>query len=246
MSFPIFVASKARPRQSKLLAMLESSSAKWFYVVEPQDRAVYLANIPTENLLVLPKNDQGLWYVRQWILDYAKANGIPWYWNLDDDITSFYRNSANGNAQATLEEALSESEVFILKHKKHIGQASLEYKQFAWSQKKRYVWNSYCDVCVAVNSKVSAKFRSETGLKVDRDFTLQILSTGFLTMKVCKYSCAAPKNGSNEGGLRSEYISGREARDSRTMARLWPTACKLVTKKDGRPDVKINWKAFQA
>mgnify|MGYP000889766874 CR=1 FL=1 len=52
-------------------------------------------------------------------------------------------------------------------------------------------------------------------------------------------------NGSNDGGLKEIFYdqSGREAECSRRMIEKWPGVCTANVKEDGRPDVKINWKA---
>lgn len=48
------------------------------------------------------------------------------------------------------------------------------------------------------------------------------------------------------GGLKEAYDeSGRELASSLAMVELWPGVCEYREKPDGRPDVKINWRAFE-
>jgi hypothetical protein len=85
-------------------------------------------------------------------------------------------------------------------------------------------------------------------LKLDRDFTLQVLSLGYDTLRTFKYAFSCPKNGSNAGGLQGVYqTDGEELRNSQRMCELWGAqVCKLNIKSDGRPDVKINWGYFKS
>ncbi|NEO83808.1 MAG: hypothetical protein F6J87_06030 [Spirulina sp. SIO3F2] len=244
MTNQIFVPSKQRPGETALLSQLKSSSLDWVYVVEPQEEEMYRSY--TDRVLVLPENEQGIAYVRQWILDYCRAQNISWYWMLDDDISRFYKAVRGKNLAVSITEALEGAEKLISKHCDLIGQAALEYQQFAWSAKKSIRWNSYCDVCVLINSAVIARYRKEVELKEDRDFTLQIQSSGLLTATVTRYSFAAPANGSNPGGLQAVYqTKGKERASIRKMCELWPGVCTPQTKSGGRYDIKINWKVFR-
>ena len=130
-----------------------------------------------------------------------------------------------------------------------MAQAGLEYQQFAWSARKPFTLNSYCDVAVAIHSQrtLGLQFRQDLQLKVDRDFTLQILTSGYRTLRTCHIAFAAPENGSNTGGLSDLYaINGAEANESQAMVQLWgDTLCETLVKPSGRHDVKVNWKFFK-
>ena len=237
---PIFVPSKNRAFESPLLRELQASQAEYWYVIEPQDKAKYQPL--TDNLLILPENDRGLCYVRNWIDNYCKQNDIDWYWMLDDDVKRFYKSVNGKNHPETLTNALSGAEKILSKHMEVIGQASLEYQQFAWSARKKVAWQSYCDVVVLNKSTLPISFRSEFELKVDRDYTLQVQSLGYQTARVTKYSFAAPKIGSNSGGLNEVYADdSRIRKEVNKMCELWPGICFPKVKNSGMMDVKINW-----
>ena len=235
----VYVPSKGRPNSSTA-ALLDASGVNFSLVVEPSERATYGGKWP---VLVLPENDKGIAYVRNWILTNHTAG---WYWMLDDDITSFCKTEQARNKKISASEALEGAGAYFLSDSS-IGQASLEYQQFAWSAKKPVKHNGYCDVAVCINKDRvrMLKYRHEVNLKEDRDFTLQVLASGMRTARVCRYSFAAPKNGSNTGGLHGEYSrAGREQAASFLMCQMWPGICTPVTKTDGRKDVKINWRHF--
>ncbi len=246
--WPIFVPSKGRP-QSSTLKLLREHGIEHNVVVEPQELENYKLNElgpPISFYLALPENDRGIAYVRNMIKRTAGGAGMKWYWMLDDDITRFYlaiggKNSASNPLTVLLEAQRIFSSLPL------VGQGALEYQQFSWSAKKDFAIG-YCDVAVAINADrtLGIEYRQEMDLKEDRDFTLQILANGMLTVRASKCGFSAPKNGSNKGGLYEEYQKdGREEQASRRMEAAWPGICKYQPKKDGRPDVKINWSVFR-
>lgn len=243
---PVFVVSKSRPDQ-KLYSLLDESHIDWTVVVEPQDEDAYRKVAANRSVMVLPENNRGICYVRQYLLEHARKKGLVWYWMLDDDITNFYYSGQ----VVTARYALSSAEKLInqLWNEKNIpvAQAALEYSQYSWSAKSDYALNSYCDVAVIINSVASfgCNYREEAHMKEDRDFTLQILSNGGFTCRLRKIGFSCPKNGSNKGGLYDEYKAGKEENASKQLASLWPNVVSLQTKSDGRKDAKIDWSTFK-
>lgn len=237
---PIVIPSKARPSGSTM-RLLQAAGVPFTAYVEPQDLAAYQSQGWT--CRVLEANDQGLPYVRRVILEDA----VAWFWMLDDDITAFYATVRGKTVKTDARTVLEASQDYFAETS-HIAQAALEYQQFAWRAKQPYAMNGYCDVCVAIHAERArvCTFRDECDLKLDRDFTLQVLAAGYGTLRVTAYSFACPKNGSNKGGLAPLYAEqGREALASQRMAALWPGICTPITKRDGRPDVAINWRALR-
>lgn len=240
---PVWIATKGRANKPLTTALLDSEDVPYTLAVEPQDEAAYRAAYPSAKLAVLEANDQGLAYVRNAILS---QNAGP-FWMLDDDIQKFGKTVGNRNVKVGAREALEGAEA-LFAQQPMVAHGALEYWQYAWSSTKPYTLNSYCDVCVWIDaSRVkSLRFRPETNLKADRDFTLQVLALGYDTMRVQAYSFAAPENGSNAGGLQAEYqASVPEQQSVAAMVRLWPGIVQHVVKKNGRHDAKINWRALR-
>lgn len=255
MTIPLLVPSKNRPNSSTLqmLLALGDTFPEWQLVLEPQDVAKYHDANPSLDLashvLVLPDNDPGLPSVRQWILTHASERSYPWFWMLDDDITGVYERVGKKNVARPLPEVLAGAESIFLSLPQ-VAQAALEYQQYAWSTTKDYVLNSYCDVFVCIHTERAAlsTFREEVLLKLDRDFTMQLIASGYKTCRVQRYSFACPTNGSNKGGLYDVYHKdGIEWQNSQRMEQLWGSSvCKAIVKPNGRPDCKINWRALSS
>lgn len=243
--WPIYVPSKGRPKTSTC-RLLRDSHVPYSVVVEPQDFESYRAEQNHSWILTLPENDKGIAFVRNFIKDSATKEGLKWYWMLDDDITNTFLIDSGKAAKTPIGAVLLTAQK-VFARSSLVAQGALEYQQFAWSAKKDHAFG-YCDVAVCINVKKTQNinYRKEMELKEDRDFTLQIFASGKLAMRATHCGFAAPKNGSNAGGLRDEYQKiGREADASKRMVEAWPGICILHKKSDGRPDVKINWKAFR-
>jgi len=101
---PIYVPSKGRATTSKTIPQLPEEE-EWSVVLEPQDVERYA--LPEKRVIVLPENDRGLAYARQFILAHARSKKLGWFWMLDDDISGFYRVVHGRNQRISLFEALS-------------------------------------------------------------------------------------------------------------------------------------------
>lgn len=234
---PIFVPSKNRPNSSTC-RLLAEAGLRFCVVVEPQDATRYPSHWQQ---IVLPHNDRGLPFVRQFLLERAEG----WFWMLDDDITAFFavreRRCVRESPDVVLESA--ENNLVGLPG---LVQGALEYQQFAWSAARSVKLGGYCDVAVLINGPVcrsaGIRYRKEMELKEDRDLTLQCLAAGFVVARATHCAFACPRNGSNAGGLEPLYAqSGREAEACRRMAEAWPGICEPIVKPSGRSDVKIRW-----
>lgn len=242
--YPVYVPSKGRALTATSPDVLLAAKVPFFLVVEQQDFAAYADRFGASNVLVLPEENQGIAFVRNWI----HARNTDWYWMLDDDITSFFTAPTGKNEKVSAAAALMGAQA-IFNGAPQVGQAALEYQQFAWRAKKHFVTTSYCDVCVAIHGGRTSKlnYRKEVNLKEDRDFTLQVLAAGMETVRVQRYSFGAPANGSNAGGLKELYAqAGREAEAAQRLAAMWgPEIVEAVTKPNGRQDAKIHWSFFK-
>ena len=241
---PILIPSKGRANKCKT-ALLLGNLPNLFIVVEQQEHELYLKNedLKYYNFIILPENDKGISYVRNYCLQWAYKMGWDWFWMIDDDINNFYKRE-NGKLIKDNNSLFQAEQIIDDK----TAQISLEYQQFAWCANKDYILNSYNDVCVCINTKVckekNIKYRPYVNLKEDRDFTMQIIKSGYNVKRYTLSAFGAPKNGSNEGGLKDMYDNrSNELTASKRMIELWgEDICRLNIKKDGRPDCKIIWK----
>jgi len=111
--FPIYIPSKDRADQAFTAEMLFRDGVDFKVVVEPQEVEKY-SMLGKQRLLVLPENDRGLVYARNWIKDHATAAGHERHWQFDDDIPQMervyrgYRIQCSSNAAIVVAEDFAE------------------------------------------------------------------------------------------------------------------------------------------
>jgi len=241
----IFIASKGRAHKCITADFFNQHLLSVNLVVEPQDWFAYYKEYNEfHNIIVLPENDMGLGYVRNYIHKYAQdKTWANFYWMLDDDVKF---NKVVAGKIKPVDDLNFFDELISTEESKKFAQLSFEYQQFAWSAEKIFTDNSYCDVAVAINLEKTNKFGfdEETGLKVDRDFTMECLYRGHKTRRYNHICMTSPSNGSNDGGLKPIYAqSGKELEDCKKMVKKWgESICNIQTKPNGRTDLKILWK----
>ena len=190
----IFIPTKNRVENSTLLKFAESENENVFVVVEPQEHQQYKNRFTNFQYIILPENNGGITYVRNYIKEYSESLGMQNYWQLDDDITGFFYREGTKLIRGG----------FGILHKaavefKDAGFAlgGLEYRQFAWSASKNFVINSFCDSCVFVdNTKtIGMRYREYLEGKEDRDFAMQVIASGEKTARTTLFAFSAPANG---------------------------------------------------
>jgi len=238
----IFIPTKNRVGNSTLLKFAEDKNQKITVVVEPQDYEKYKIKYPKFNYLVLPINDAGITYVRNYIKEYTENNSIPNYWQLDDDLTGLFYRVGTKLIRSDFDTLKQAQQQFITNG---IALGSLEYRQFAWSANKDIILNSFCDSCVFVdNSKLfGLRYRNYVEGKEDRDFAMQVIKFGQKTGRTTLFSFSAPANGSNAGGLKEIFYDlGKEKVCVQRMIEIWgENICIPIIKDNGRNDIKIMW-----
>lgn len=243
----IFIPSKGRAKTSQLLKFAESENEPIICFIEPQEEAIYKTAYPTLNFHVLPLNNQGITFVRNYIKAYALENLILDYWMLDDDISGLYFRAGTKLVRSNFS-VLNDARAQFIKAGAALG--ALEYRQYAWSASKPFIENSFCDAAVWVNAHklLYINYRHNVEGKEDRDFAMQVIKNGMKTMRTTLYAFSNPENGSNAGGLKeSFYDAGKESACVNAMVTQWGEhICTPIVKPGGRHDVKINWKEINS
>jgi len=196
--FPIYIPSKGRAACLKTAALLNADCLDYSVVVEPQEAEAY-QDYP---ILVLPEDNQGLAYSRQFIKFHSKSQGEKWHWQLDDDINRFLlRFPGVPVKHVSASEALGHVEHNVLRYS-NVGQAGMN--QNSWPSSADIKWNNLPVQAVLNNNATASRYRSLEPFE-DLDYTLQVLDEGFCTMLFDRLRTDTPKTGSNEGGLNKVY-----------------------------------------
>lgn len=238
----IFIPSKNRVENSSILKIANENNFIINLVVEPQDEEKYRNKYEKFNYIILPENNKGITYVRNFIKDYTLSKLMPNYWQLDDDITGLFIREGTKLIRSDFGILNNAAKIFI---ENNIALGSLEYRQFAWSATKQLIENSFCDTCVFMQNDLTShlKYRSYLEGKEDRDFAMQVIKDGNKTARITSFAFSNPPNGSNAGGLKEIFYDlGKEQICVKRMVEIWgEEICTPIVKDNGRNDVKINW-----
>lgn len=240
LKYKVFVPTKGR-FDSSLIKLLRKEKIDCYMVIEPQDKEKYIESFPGNNFYVLPKNDGGLAYARQCILDFTREMKLEWYWQIDDNLTGFVEVKNGKCVPTTAYNALSNAEKIVKKHKR-VGLLALEYQQFAWSATKVYQFNGRAYCCVLTATFTGLDYTTTLEAKADVDFMLNNFHNRWRTILVKKWAMCKPVMGTTKvGGQSKMYAADRNSIVAKQLQKKWPQYCKLFKKKSGL-DVRVNWK----
>ena len=175
--YPIYIPSKGRHDVGITAAILMSESLPFYVVVEPQVYREYSGTLSETSVLKLPKNNQGIAYVRNFIKRHSTQAGDKWHWQLDDDIKAFKRRQNDRNVPSCAKYVLTAVEKEIAKYD-NIGIAALKHDAFAFAAKTDISTNQQACGAVLVNNDVNIRWNTDT--IDDTDYSMQVLSRGFV------------------------------------------------------------------
>ncbi len=229
-----YIPSKGRPK-TKTYKLFQEAEIDVIHFLEPQDYNNY--NVPKK--VNIEKDNKGITYVRNFMLDYAKKNGQEWVIFCDDDVSSFgvYKGRTIKTGASIWNDILEKAK------KLPFELIGINYTQHAWHEKKSYSINKkFAEVCVLMNVN-KIKWRYEDDTKEDRDFQLETIKNGYGVLRFNHYWFSCPNVGSNKGGLFDLYKQKRDKLWAEKLVKKWYPYAKIVIKKE-RVDAKIDIKGF--
>lgn len=217
--YPVYIPSRGRSGRCKAAEALASAGVPCFVVVEPQEADEYRRHV--SNVLVLPARDQGVVFVRNWIMKHAEGSGASRHWQLDDNVRGFYRYYKGLRIPCDAGPALRAVEVLSDRYR-NVGIAGLNYAMFAirTARLRAFTLNVHVYSCMLVSHALGAMFRGP--LNEDVDICLQALSTGYCTILVNAFLIDKPRTMVIKGGNEAAYAGDGRLRGLRGLERRWP------------------------
>lgn len=232
-----YIPSKGRIN-TKTYKLFQDEGIEVLHFIEPQEMDKY--QVP--GMVNIGKNDKGIGYVRNFMLNYAKENKHDWVIMCDDDVRSFgvYKNGKTTKTSAGIWKEIFKKAVSL-----PFEIIGINYTQHAWHEKTAYSVNrKFAEVCVLLNVKrINWSYRPEFNLKEDRDFTLQTIKKGAGVLRFNHYWFSCPDVGTNKGGLQDEYKAKKDEESARKMINEWSPFITLK-KKGNRIDMKTDIKGL--
>ncbi len=246
--YPIYIPSKGRAANFLTAKMFDRDAVRYHVVIEPSQVEKYQAW--KDKLIVLPENDRGLVYARNWIKDHATAAGHERHWQFDDDVRSMTRVYRGNRLYVASNIALSIAEDFVDRYE-NVGLASFNSEFFVPSTygKTRntrtppFYLNARCYTNFLVWNTTKNRWRRR--YNEDTDMTLQILSCGLCTVLFNAFLILTPETMAAKGGQTDIYVNDGRMRMARQLESMWPGTVSVI-RRHGRPQhyIKDDWSRF--
>lgn len=245
--YPVFIPSKGRWQKDRALTArcLMTEGVPFRLVCEEEEREQYAELVGDERLLILPESNNGLFWSRNWIKDYATAAGAERHWQLDDNIIEFRRLYRGERIPCAAGIALRACEDFSDRYT-NVAISGLNYQMFVTSQtKKPFVTNVHVYSCTLVNNEIPHRWRLL--YNDDTDICLQVLADGWCTVLLNVFMANKMRTMTISGGNTDDLyrISDGRLKMARALERMWPGVV-TTERRFGRPQhvIKDAWKKF--
>ena len=242
--FPIYIPSRDRAGKIVVPALLAACGLDYRIVIEPQFWDGYIKEYGPSMLLVLPKNNGGLPFVRNWIKQKSISDGDQYHWQIDDNVKKFLVRRDGKNIQEKPSIGLAEIERWVLKYK-NVDIAGMGHQLWAWSAGSPISINHAPNTVFLVKNSCKAAWRDNC--PEDADFAMQVLTNGNCCAQFNHIIFDKPASGTMAGGAKEVCYSGDGPRlRSEGMAKLWP-GCFEPAIRNGRWRVKPSriWSTFK-
>ena len=235
----VCIPSKGRPT-TKAHELFEAVGLEVFHFVEPQEAKDYGH---LKNVVNIGASDQGIGFVRNFMLSWAQARGDEWVIFCDDDVTAFYKYENGKNTRTSADIWIK---ILEKAKKTPFEMFGISYKQNIWyDHLSSFSINAkFVEVCVLVNvKKINWAYRPWFNLKEDRDFCMQTIKNGAGIVRFNRIGVCCPDVGTNAGGLNEEYKIKKDAVAAKRIKQEYGEFVDIVEKL-GRVEAKFDITGF--
>ncbi len=255
--YPVYIPSKGRYQRDRALtvASLNRDNVPYRVVVEPQEREQYERLVGPERVLVLPFSNLGLGSIpaRNWIRDFAIAEGHERHWQCDDNLIEFRRSWKGTRIPCHAGVCLRVCEDLTDRYD-NVGVSGLNYQMFVASTVTTPIYvNTHVYSCTLVNHAMPYEWRGR--LNEDTDLCLQALVNGWTTIAVNAFMANKMTTMVLGGGNTDDLYAGEGSESAtdtlgryemaRSLQRAWPGLVK-IGRRFGRYQHTVDWGAFSS
>lgn len=251
--YPVYIPSKGRATACHTARTFERGGVPFHVVVEPQDADSYAAALGRERVVVMPENNRGLVYARNFCKDHSVAAGAARHWQFDDDIVDMRRVHRGYRIPVQASLALGIAEEFTERYE-NIALTSFNNIGFVMATNgvmpgkvPPFYLNVRCYTCFLVLNSLPNRWRGR--YNEDTDMTLQVLADGWCTVLFnALVMNTGPTNSGGkkvkkEGGQQSVYADDGRLKMARDLERAWPNVVETV-RRFKRPQHRLDWSKF--
>ena len=250
--YPICIISKGRADICTTHKLFELYNIDSFYMVEPQDYQNYVDVFGEKKVVNIKENDKGIYYVRNFCIEWSKENGYKKHWQVDDDLRGLFFRSMNKIRGLRDREKINNPLKMLLDIENisdkcvNFGAACITHDGFAFAKKLDIDLNKMIYCFQLLNNNVTARYQPKTS--EDVDFSVRLLMENLVTMVFNKYSFTTPSSGTIKGGCNASVDYKNNGRKIRNL-KLVETYPKWFTEyeKNGQSEIKPSriWKTFK-
>lgn len=235
MEYKIAIPTKGRAGKIDTLVIFKDA----VLFVEPQESKVYKEIYPNNEIVILPENDKGISYVRNYILNYYDCVVFV----LDDDITKIY--SKQGKKLKKIEDISDFINACLTCIKKGYKQVTISFKASNWMHDGLFKINTRC-WCINVFdcSLKDIRYDSKSDVFEDYDFTAQLISKGYKNISLYNFAFDCRTMGTNEGGWQLFDRKSKSATAFKYLMNKWgpQVITSRKNKVTGLQEVQFNWR----
>lgn len=246
----IVIPTKGRPTSSTM-KMLEECGVPYSIVIEPDEQGLYAEALTGNRFLqkvhVLPLNQQGIGYCRNYILGIMTEP----FWMLDDDLQKFFWRDATSRTlvHVTIKEflvRLQEGVSGLQKEGRTVGVVGCKNGTFAIP---KVPWTLNTDVAhiVYVNTPVvkakGIQYRADKKVFEDVAFLIECMQAGLNVYRMNEFVYYTVASGTNAvGGV--DYSNDSKKNALIQLKTEFPDYVEILdaVTKTGQPKYKIHWK----
>lgn len=252
--YPVYIPSKGRAESRLTVKALASMGVPFSVVVQPQELETYAAVIDPAKILVLPASEAvsasegGLVRARNWIWEHAVSTGAERHWQIDDNISTFYRYNRNLAEPVTSGTIFRAAEDFVDRYE-NVAQAGFQYEAFChWTrerskEKPPYFLNTRIYSCTLNRNDLPYRYRGV--YNDDTDISLRILKDGWVTVLFNAFCIGKAATMTVRGGNTDIYAEDGRRLMAESLAEQHPDVVQVITRW-GRPQHYVVYDRFKA
>jgi len=250
IQYPVFIPTKGRADSRMTIRMFDRLGVPYTIFVEAQEFDAYAAHVSAERISVLPHRDKGLTVTRNYIWDYAAAQGHEWFWTFDDNIDDLYRFNRNLRVRCADATVMAVVEDFAQRY----SNTAIVGMNYRWFVKSNFVVPPY-----TLNTRVYSNmlirtfatdrrgqpYRNITFFNDDTDLCLRVLKDGWCTVLFNAFLVEKQTTMTVSGGMTDYYEKTNKRLEFVEELRAFFLNVTATTEKWGRWHHHVDYTGFR-